>query len=222
MAIVDVFRNISDRIHVFQKTSWSNVPDRAGVYAWFYPIKVTSNSLDDFLAELRAVRNYDARHQGQPQAHAYLPFAWTNLSVTACIEPRASNFPDTARVEWDQIVNDDDAFIEFRKTLLVSSLLMPPLYVGKTRSLMRRCAQHRGVGKHVDLNASNMNDFRSRFERFASDHDDIKTNRVEDLIMACVFTTQDEKIDAGSDQNEKHGLLEEILKTAARPAYGLK
>lgn len=222
MAIVDVFRNISDRIHVFQKTSWNNVPDRAGVYAWFYPIKVTSNNLDDFLAEQRAVRNYDARYRGQPEAQANLPFAWENLRLTASIEPRTPNFPESARNEWDQIVNDQEAFVEFRKTLLVSSLLMPPLYVGKTLSLMRRCAQHRGVGKHTESNGSTANDFRSRFEGFACEHPDIKTKRVEDLIMACVFTAETKSLDANSYQNEQHSLLEEILKTAARPAYGLR
>ena len=222
MAIGDVFRNISERIHIFQSSNWNSVPDRAGVYAWFYPIKVTSENLDSFLDELRTVRNYDALHKGFPATKAELPFAWTNMNIEASMEPRVSSFPTSAREQWDEILRDKNAFTELRKTLLVSSLLMPPLYVGKTTSLMRRCSEHRGVFSSQNEEERG-NNFCTRFEKFADEHDVIRTKSVGDLIMACVFTTEARDFQSEDmPSDDRHSLVEEILKTAGRPAYGLR
>ena len=220
MAIVDVFRNISDRILVFHR-KWDEVPDKPGVYAWYYPIRIPSTKLSDLIDELRAVRNYDARCQGIPEAEYSIKLNWTQIHTCTTIEVKHDIPPDGVYEAWDQILGEGGETLEdFRKTLLVSSLLMPPLYVGKTSSLRDRCAQHRGVGS--TLTPDDNSSFRARFEKFASKNDLIKTATVNDLIMVCVTTS--EGLDAPGHHGYKNvrSLVEEILKAASHPPYGMR
>ena len=84
---------------------------------------------------------------------------------------------------------------------------MPPLYVGKAMNLRSRCFQH------LDGNSS---DFSERYVKYAEDSK-LNARLVSDLILACVRMDGD----VSSVANSEH-LVEEILKAAARPPYGIR
>jgi len=88
---------------------------------------------------------------------------------------------------------------------------MPPLYVGKTRSLNVRCQQH--------LVGTGNNDFHSRYQAFALQMN-LRAPEVNDLLFACVRTGSDSL--AYEEEDPIEGIVEEILKRACRPRYSVK
>lgn len=219
MVTTDVFRNISERILVFQSQNWDDVPDKPGVYAWYYPIWLNSENLDDLLEELRTVRNYDAKCGGIPSGIMSLELSWNRFEAETVIRDRTEKLPESVYQQWKRtLANKKGELNELKKTLMVSSLLLPPLYIGKTKSLRNRCAQHRNAS--ANENSKTGGTFKGRFEAYAESRNAITSKKVSDLIMACVLTDDTREV-LGNDKNE-HSLVEEILKIAAQPAYGRK
>ena len=101
--------------------------------------------------------------------------------------------------------------------MLVASILMPPLYIGKTNDLRVRCRQHRSSSKQEE------NNFHNRFENFTrnkklNNGKEFLTTKVEDLIFVCIKT--DTIGNLGGDESSTEVLLEEIFKLIATPPYG--
>jgi hypothetical protein len=107
---------------------------------------------------------------------------------------------------WQSITSDQAMFEAFRHSLLKSSLLMPPLYVGKTHDLRTRCGQH--------LAGSAGNDFHKRFETFAAERS-LPAREVTDLILVTISTAL-ESVDPPPPMED---VLEAALKAIAAPPY---
>ena len=96
--------------------------------------------------------------------------------------------------------------------LLVSSILMPPLYIGKTKNLRQRCIQHQNL-------SCEQNSFSKRFYDYAQENS-LGSKSVKDLIFVCIKT---DEINSNSDQVGKdyfEELIEEVLKISAKPVFG--
>ena len=205
MPLNDVWKTFSKAIGIYFKATFENVPPAPGAYAWFYPLRVTTHDLQAFLDEVRLVHLYDARTKGKPQYEAAGRLGWSEVNVSVLLENPSSPAGKVATKTWAALVSDAERFDSLRRTLLRSSLLMPPLYVGKTNDLRNRC------GQHLDGRTG----FADRFESFATNAG-LQARRVRDLLFVTILT---EKVADGAGETE--ALVEEILKLVARPPYGV-
>jgi len=217
VSINDVWRDLDKNIHVFQKTNFDDIPDTSGVYAWFYPIKVKSLELDKLFDEINKVYFYDSLKAGPPHDTVSIDFSWRKIEIDVCEKTNqtSSNLPQDIYTSWETISKNDEKFTILRKILMASSILMPPLYVGKAKRLDERCRQHR-------KSRGEKGTFKTRFEEYAKNMN-LSVQSVDELIFVCVYTS-----DIGDEDNlndsydNPRSLVEEILKRAARPPYGLK
>jgi hypothetical protein len=210
MAIADVWFNLEKDFRVFWKGHFDKVPAAPGVYAWFYPLRITSVDPEPFLSDLSSVLAYDASSQGPLRQELRSRLGWNLLDLHLSIAPAPLPLSSDLRAQWSRLVSTPESFEQLRKVLMKSSLLMPPLYVGKTVSLAARCRQH--------IDGLGGNDFHHRFEAYANSVP-LHTRSVSDLLFACVRTTQEE---ATAEAESMESLVEEILKRACQPAYSLK
>jgi hypothetical protein len=209
MALNDVWRNINREIGIYWKGRFDQVPDVPGVYAWFYPLRITTSELAVFLGDIAKLFSFDAARNGLADGSAMLRFAWEEAGIDVKLRPTASALPADIIQIWNQVRTDPERFDRLRMVVMRGSLLMPPLYVGKARSLAVRCQQHlTGTGK---------NDFHERFQQYAAAAE-LSARVVEDLVFACIQTG--EAVDNPDEAIE--GLVEEILKRACRPKYSAR
>jgi len=212
MPLSDVWTDITQYIDVYTSRTFENVPTCPGVYAWFYPIMLPSMDIEDLGIELTSILNYDSTLEGEQKNEAEIQFNWKHLKVGISEEPNNDFNPKVGRY-WENISNDTN-LENLKKIMLVSSILMPPLYIGKTGNLHRRCGEHR-----------NSSSFHNRFEKFTKEK--ILVNKkqflhqkVEDLIFVCIKTDMLESHDDNMDETDYEEFLEEIFKLMAKPPYG--
>jgi hypothetical protein len=210
MSLNDVWRNINQEIGIFWKGRWSDVPHGPGVYGWFYPLRIVTYDLQEFLLDLQTVFSFDAISNGKAHQSLSVPFAWHAVQLDVGVAPSSPQIPRDAAALWAAIVSDPIAFERLRRVVMRGSLLMPPLYVGKAKSLSVRCQQH--------LAGTGGNDFHRRYTEFAVAND-VRARSVNDLLFACIRTTTDRP---SHDDDAIEGLVEEILKRACQPRYSLK
>lgn len=219
MPMDDVWRDVSNYINIYTSRNFDDVPDRPGVYAWFYPIELPSMDIDDLAVELSSILNYDSKLKDEPSGHTKIPFNWKDTEVNVSEVPHCK-VPSHAYDKWDKISKDKESLLHLRKIMLVSSILMPPLYVGKTNNLLRRCNEHRSSSK-------DKNGFHNRFEEYTKTKKLINgkgfnSKTVEDLIFVCIKTDFNESHKDLEEDGKFEDLLEEILKIIAKPPYGEK
>jgi len=215
MRINDVWRNIGKEIGVFVKGQFDFVPMSPGVYAWFYPLRVTSLNLEQLLGELSDVFNYDAELEATPKHSSIVPFTWNVIKLEVEQSKKDLIINDQLKKIWQDVISSPELFLELRKALMRASILMPPLYVGKTNCLHSRCSQH--------LNDTRDGTFHSRFERYASTRG-FSSSKISDLIFACITTDStgednETEINAHTDLEI---LLEAIMKFVSAPSYGIR
>ena len=209
----DVWRDISKYISIYTSTNFDEIPPCPGIYAWFYPLKVSSKNIEKLGIELSSILNYDSKLEGEQRNKAKINYNWKDIEVIASEEYKHS-LPPKAIKQWDNVVQDGDLFYKLRQLMLVSSILMPPLYIGKTNDLQRRCRDHR-MGSNQEIGT-----FQSRFEKFTREKKlindvEFSTKSVDDLIFVCIRTDMLE-----SENTDFEELLEEIFKIYSRPPYG--
>jgi len=179
------------------------------VYAWFYPLRIATRDLDEFMAEMLAIQNYDSTTLGKPKHRTSVEFAWRKIILDVELGSKEPTF-DSFRNIWDAAIADEQLFYHLRAVFMRASLFLNPLYVGKTRNLHNRCYQHvNGVG--------GSNNFYERFMNYASKNK-LNAKTVSDLIFACI-RTDDESI--GSPE-ELELLVEDLLKYLANPSFSIK
>jgi hypothetical protein len=204
----DVWRNLNDELGVYWKGRFDLVPASPGVYAWFYPLRVTSPDLGVFLEDIGKVFTFDARANGPARLAFADRIAWETVSLDLALNPANPPLPSAERETWRQAAANPDVFERLRRVVMKGSLFMPPLYVGKAQLLNVRCQQHLAGGS----------DFSRRFAAFA-EQASLATTNIEDLLFGCIKTNSDE---ATHDDSALEGILEEILKRACRPRYSVR
>jgi hypothetical protein len=206
--LTDVWRNIQQDISVYYRGRGDAIPSVPGVYAWFYPLYISRDqTLDAVLKELKAVHLYDASAEGRPHPLAAAYFGWSEIQLEAKVVDRPLPDPSESwylREIWDEAREDDTKFDQLERSLLRASILLPPLYIGKTKDLAIRYNDH--------ITDTRDNKFHSRFVSHAKKQG-LRQKEVRDLLFVTLRTD-----DMAHDVEED--LVEGILNLVARPPYG--
>ena len=208
--ISDVWKTIEQDLRIFHSDNFDQIPSVSGVYAWFYPLHVTSYDLDEFLEEVRGVHLYDATEAGTPKLKrdGVARLGWSSLKWDGFIqlENPPTDISPTIRSAWEELKTDDGNFDSLRRVFMRASLLMPPLYVGKAKVLRDRC--HR----HID----GRSDFSTRYKKRAEQLE-LKCQEVSDLLLVSLTTSE-----VGKEDEEAEAVVEKVLNLVARPPYGIR
>lgn len=216
MVLNDVWRTIGNEVGFYYEVNFEQVPSAPGVYAWFYPLRILSRSVDaleKLAGQAQAVLNYDAGCDGPPERDAQLPVSWWRWGIRASRQPKPLELGALIPV-WEQIVNSDALFEELQISLLKSSVFMPPLYVGKANNLNARCSQH------ID-GVTGANDFHRRYEDYARKLE-LPLRSVRKLIFVCVKTGAIPDPSDGAEPSPVHELVEGVMKSICAPPYGVR
>src|SRR5688572_11717619 len=101
MGLDDVWKTIDTSLGAFWKGRFDQIPQAPGIYAWFYPLRVSSLDFDTFLAETRAVHLYEAREQSTPRAAGTSRLGWSELRFgVELANPAVAPHPNI-RAVWD-------------------------------------------------------------------------------------------------------------------------
>ena len=211
MSHLNVFRELAgrdSRIGFYTKETGHQIPAAGGCYAWFLPLWFYRDDLDALLSVIGELLSYDP----DPEKTLDAPFNWERVGV------RVRRYVDMAATSgqheaWRRIIANDRARDVLQRTLLEASLLMPPLYVGKTGDLSRRYREHtRGDST-----------FHARFVASA-ERSELKLS-VSDLLFVCIKTPDDLLDLVGNGTAEARALdelIERILMQVCRPPFSLR
>jgi len=213
MNLPDIWRDIGSRIGFYTKETADQIPESPGIYAWFLPLWMFSDNLDHFYAIAKRTLLHDPlREDGKPIRETSVPFAWDTITVTLK-RGVARGISDDLRQRWDCMLEDPELRGTFALALMESSLLLPPLYVGKTDDLSVRYQQHTG-------SAGGPTGFFQRFRRFVETQGGGPSLGVHDLLFVCIQTD--------SAQNRRlrdrglNVLLEQLIMRLAGPPFSVK
>lgn len=212
MALSDVWRDPGRQINVYTGTRFERVPAVPGVYAWFYPLRLTHFELRPLIEEVQKVLFFDAATNDFAERNTELSFVWRRikLGIKELPEPWAP-FGGYLGEAWEKVTADDAAFSAFRQALMKASIFLPPLYVGTASNLYVRCWQH--------INGARGNTFHDRYETFAAQQN-LTAPLVRDLLFACIpIDAEALEIVSGGTTAE---LVEGVLKVLSRPPFGLR
>jgi len=210
MRLNDVWLNVNKEIGFYTKETFETIPDGPGVYAWFYPLRIITKDPYQFIQEVNLILNYDSSVNGKPSKKKLVEFKWETIDLDLGInfkEPNLGNFLGI----WQKAAESEAKFDQLRRIIMKASILMPPLYVGKTVQLRRRCLEH------VNGNS----DFNKRYSSFAGKNK-IKFDRVEDLLFVCIKTIEETKGESQTDIEDLEDLVEAIMKNLSKPIYSEK
>ena len=203
-----VFRNLGSvdgRLGFYTKETRMDVPELPGCYAWFLPLWFYRESLDELMQVIGELATYDQVPEKEVDVH----FTWESVNLRVRRDA-AFQATDDVRTIWDSICAAEPTRQALQQILLEASLLMPPLYVGRTGNLKRRYLEH-----------TTRSAFHSRF----TDHVaklGIKIS-VSDLLYVCINTEQGlDKVLSDVEQSDLDKLIERVLMQFCRPPFSLK
>ena len=200
-------QSLNHELGFYTYETFDCIPSMPGFYAWFYPLRVHTKDLEEFIRSVNIILDYDATCLGNPTKTGQINFNWDNLILKASIESRHFNINSFSSI-WDEYCKSDEKFKILKETLYRASFILPPLYVGKASDLHSRCSQHlRGTG--------DKNDFHNRYQEFAEIHK-IPSKKVADLLFVCIKSGEKKE---ESEKSEE--LYEAILKIFTKPKYSV-
>jgi hypothetical protein len=211
MRLNDIWRKVNKEIGFYTKETFHKVPSSAGVYAWFYPLRIVSDDPYEFIREVNTILNYDSKLRDKPEQRQAIDFVWRRVNLNIDMNYKKPNLGDLIEV-WKNAYQNTDKFDQLRSIIMKASIFISPLYVGKTTNLNVRCHQH--------INGTyRANNFHRRYTEFAL-RNNVFAKKVSDLLFVCIKIYEESPNDSESDNIE--GLVEEILKYLSKPAYSLK
>ena len=207
---LSVFRHLTStdgRLAFYTSETAHKIPETPGCYAWFIPLWIYHDDLPKLMQVIRDLRCYDEPSEKDVTAK----FTWQSVDLRVSrTEPIRTNpqVEDT----WRRLLSEDRSKTALQRLLLEASLLMPPLYVGRTNCLRRRYTQH-----VEDPNGN----FHSRFSRHARSVE--FRLPVSDLLFACLCTDSSTTQDLDRvDDHELTTMIEHILMNACRPPFSIR
>jgi hypothetical protein len=201
----DIWRNVNHEIGFYIKETFDDVPQVPGVYAWFYPLRITTRDPLEFIDQVNSIINYDCSSNGKPRKTTKFGLNWETITQHFEIDYQRitlDNFMDI----WKKYSASDEMFDHLRSIIMKASIFMPPLYVGKTNNLYTRCKQH--------ISGSNANDFHKRFEDYSK-----SLNLPADKVSKLLFVTIKAQNDKTGGNDDLESLIEAILKILVKPKY---
>ena len=214
MRYYNVFRALTGaegRLAFYTKDTSDQIPEAPGCYAWFLPLWIYRDDLRDLMRLVGNLLSYD---YPSAERHTSAHFSWETLHLGVHREPTLA-LTDDICTAWDELIRDKRYKAAIQQTLIEASLLMPPLYVGRTTSLHRRYLDHTGA------RARHKNTFHSRFSECVEALG-LKLG-ISDLLFVCI-TTPVELREALADTTDGrlNVMLEKVLMQCCRPPFSLK
>ena len=183
------------RLGVYTNETSGSIPTYPGCYAWFLPLWFYSDDFDKLISTICGFLGYEPV-SGKTTT---VDFTRDRLDIRFSKSPIVK-LVDEYRQLWKDAISDAPTRESLQETFLQASLLMPPLYVGRTDNLQRRYTEHvTGNRERNDFNA-----------RFSSRAEFLCVNAaVSDLVFACVRTgpTEAEPISPSATKLIEHMLL---------------
>jgi hypothetical protein len=199
----DLWYTLSDKVYFLNSTNFDKAPASPAVYAWYYPLRVSTDRIHDFMNQIGAVLAYDSKNGGRFSDSATFGGSWRDFTATFSINDFSGQIPDTFIRAWNRALASDKD--QLRRDIMLCSVLMPPLYVGKTLNLSRRIREHiEGRPPHQD--------FHARFSRYAKAQQ-LPQREVSDLLCLGIVTSRSEEPD------DYIKLIEFIMKKLAGPGF---
>lgn len=192
----------------YTKFTSAQIPAVEGCYAWFLPLWIYEKDLNQLLDVINRV----IRYEPEPEPTTSAPFNWESIQLKVRRDT-SSKITDAKRELWDRLLEDPNRRQALERVLLQTSVLMPPLYVGRTSNLQRRYVEH------VEGRSEECNDFHGRFSACVE-----KAGlplSVGDLLFVCVKTTPD-SYESEVTVEDLDSLLEHVLMQICRPPFSLK
>ena len=208
MTHLNVFRNfgsVDGRLGFYTKETRKAVPELPGCYAWFLPLWFYRQNLDELMHIVGKLVAYD--HVSEREVD--VPFTWDSVNLRVRRDA-AFHATDDVRATWNNICANEPTRQALQQILLEASLLMPPLYVGRTGNLKRRYLEHTAGSA-----------FHSRFTDYVAKLG-IKIG-VSDLLFVCIETERElDKVLSDVAQSDLDRLIERILMQFCRPPFSLR
>ena len=208
MRPLSTFRNLASaegRLGFYTKETRNEVPELPGCYAWFLPLWFYRENLDELMQIIGKLVAYEYVSEREID----VPFTWQSFNLRLRRDT-AFQPTDDIRTTWHKIYTDQKTRQALQQILLEASILMPPLYVGRTSNLKRRYLEH-----------TTGSSFHSRFTDCVQ-----KLNLqigVNDLLFACIRTERGlDKVLSDVAQEELDKLVERLLMQFCRPPFSLK
>lgn len=214
MGYLDVFRKLTtthSRLGFYTRETKDRIPELPGCYAWFLPLWIYRTELADLMQIVGQVFDYEHK----PEREVDLHFSWESVNLRARRSTNTKFENRTHLPMWNRVLADARSRDALQQTLLEASLLMPPLYVGRTKNLKKRYMQH------VQMPDSEENNFHSRFADCTA-RLQLKIS-VSDLLFVCILTPSELRhVFGDSDDSELNLLIEQILMQFCRPPFSMK
>lgn len=206
---LSVFRDLRSadgRLAFYTSETSHKIPEEPGCYAWFVPLWIYDRDLPKLMQIVRDLRSYDDPTERRVPAK----FTWQSVDLLVSRTERVHTSRDAEKT-WKRLVSESKTRTALQRLLLEASLLMPPLYVGRTNCLKRRYSEH--------VKDSNGN-FHRRFTRHTTALG--ISLPVSDLLFACLRTEKSVRQDLSPiDDEALTGLIEHILMNACKPPFSV-
>ena len=218
----------NDDIGFYIEENSGEIPNKRGVYAWFYPLWLNynlsaeaneeekENNLRDQIRKIRSIHAYDPIVKGLTSDIKEYKFKWEPIDVQVKKKPDKISLSARDEKIWAELgkkgikVKDNT-----RKYTLLGTLFSRPLYIGLADNLKVRYDDHiHGYGDDNDFNKRVTKYFRKlNIQR-----------QVSELLFVCipfeeVHSTNDKMKNIWRKQQE---VVENILKVIGQPMFGAK
>ena len=205
-----ILTNRESRFRIYTLQSSHEIPPTPGCYAWFLPLWIYDEDLDRLTQIVADILRYEYT----PKRTLSAAFTWRTVLLQVANKSRIGD-SQHLRSMWTGLTSDPAARAELEQTLLEATLLMPPLYVGRTNNLSRR------YHEHTDPTYTDRNEFRNRFSQHM--HQLKQELSVSDLLFACIHTPRQlTKALNQFDPDKVEVLLEHLLIHFCQPPFSLK
>lgn len=201
----DVWYNVNKNIHFLTRNNFSQAPPKPAVYAWYYPLRLSTHDMKEFIEQVLSVLAYDAKSEGEMSLTGSLSSTWRDYRFDISTITDSILIPPNFLRYWENACKAD--FDQLRSDLMRLSLFMPPLYVGKTNNLSRR------IQEHIEGRSSNRG-FHQRFAKFAESQN-LSQRTVSDLLCVAITSIEDEHSD------DYVSLVEYIMKVISAPGFSM-
>lgn len=211
---LNLFRSLAgadSRLGFYTKATRERIPEIPGCYAWILPFWFYSDHLPDLMSSMASVLNYEPK----PEKHTQVSFNWDSFELSISRTNTNSSEHNSLVNTWETILADNEAKLALQQILLEASLLLPPLYIGRTNNLRKRYLQH------TDDSATRVNTFKSRFTKCVNDLG-LKLS-VSDLLFVCIETPhQLRQFFGDADDSETNQLIEQMLIRICHPPFSIR
>jgi len=205
-----------EKVKYFTFENFSKIPSKPGVYAWFYPLRIKNSDLHSFIEDLNKVNDFLTDKDNKYCSSVNFSAGWNDYQFSNIHEPldKTKDFIKKWNELYEHAILSGDFKVvdSIKRLIFISSILMKPLYVGKSINLNRRCQEH------LSNNKTNSNTFHNRFCEFALKKN-LNCKRIDDLIFASIVTNDFEDV---NQSTENEAMIERILINLIKPLYSVR